>query len=157
MFHKPSSIFVRVKAREILFDGLPIDCTGKDFGSKVICSVLKQRNDVFIPTGPEQYLFSIFGFVRTYIYMPVCSYSYIIQCSMYDNKNMKTLKYLIVVFGDTKEFHYINKSCSAKRGLLYRSNNFFIVSEDLDLHFFFLMESYIYIFYLLINTVQYSL
>ncbi|KAK9307566.1 hypothetical protein QLX08_002177 [Tetragonisca angustula] len=62
MFHKPSSIFVRVKAREILFDGLPIDCTGKDFGSKVICSVLKQRNDVFIPTGPEQYLFSIFGF-----------------------------------------------------------------------------------------------
>ncbi|KAF3427604.1 hypothetical protein E2986_13422 [Frieseomelitta varia] len=62
MFHKPSSIFVRVKAREILFDGLPIDCTGKDLGSKIICNVLKQRDDVFIPAGSGQYLFSIFGF-----------------------------------------------------------------------------------------------
>ena len=80
MFHKPSSIFVKVKVREILFDGLPIDCTGRDFVTKVICNVLKERDDVFQRAGPGQYLFSVLGSVRTYIYTPVyyIQYNYII-------------------------------------------------------------------------------
>ncbi|CAD1478955.1 unnamed protein product [Heterotrigona itama] len=62
LFHKPSSVFVRAKAREILFDGLPVDCTGKDFASTAICTALKEKEDALMPgEQPGQYLFSVFG------------------------------------------------------------------------------------------------
>ncbi|XP_012339100.2 LOW QUALITY PROTEIN: sensory neuron membrane protein 1-like [Apis florea] len=61
IFKKPSSVFVRAKAREILFDGLPVDCTGKDFATSAICSVLKEKDDALIADGPGRYLFSLFG------------------------------------------------------------------------------------------------
>ncbi|XP_076753044.1 sensory neuron membrane protein 1 [Xylocopa sonorina] len=61
IFKKPGSIFVRAKAREILFDGLPIDCTVKDFAGSAICSVLKEKADSLVPNGENRYLFSLFG------------------------------------------------------------------------------------------------
>ncbi|KAK9307568.1 hypothetical protein QLX08_002178 [Tetragonisca angustula] len=62
IFHKPSTVFVRAKAREILFDGLPIDCTGKDFASTAICNALKEKEDTLMPgVEPGHYLFSVFG------------------------------------------------------------------------------------------------
>lgn len=67
IFKKPESVFIRAKAREILFDGLPVDCTGKDFASSAICSVLKEKDDALIADGPGRYLFSLFGPVRIFI------------------------------------------------------------------------------------------
>ncbi|XP_050598000.1 sensory neuron membrane protein 1 isoform X2 [Bombus affinis] len=61
IFKKPTSVFVRAKAREILFDGVPLDCTGKDFASSAICNVLKEKEDALLPDGPGRYLFSLFG------------------------------------------------------------------------------------------------
>ena len=68
IFKKPTSVFVRAKAREILFDGVPLDCTGKDFASSAICNVLKEKEDALLPDGPGRYLFSLFGPVRTNTY-----------------------------------------------------------------------------------------
>ncbi|XP_017795434.1 PREDICTED: sensory neuron membrane protein 1-like [Habropoda laboriosa] len=61
IFKKPNSVFVRAKVREILFDGLPVDCTVKDFAGSAICSVLKTKPDALIPDGEGRYLFSLFG------------------------------------------------------------------------------------------------
>ncbi|XP_017757979.1 PREDICTED: sensory neuron membrane protein 1-like [Eufriesea mexicana] len=61
IFKKPKSVFVRAKAREILFDGIPVDCTVKDFASTAICNALKENADALIPDGPGRYLFALFG------------------------------------------------------------------------------------------------
>ncbi|CAK9823842.1 Sensory neuron membrane protein 1 [Anthophora retusa] len=61
IFKKPGTMFVRAKAREILFDGLPVDCTVKDFAGSAICNVLKTKDDALVPNGEGHYLFSLFG------------------------------------------------------------------------------------------------
>ncbi|XP_076179676.1 sensory neuron membrane protein 1 [Ptiloglossa arizonensis] len=61
IFKKPSSVFVRAKARDILFDGLIIDCTVKDFAGSAICSALKEKTDVLLPDGQGHFMFSLFG------------------------------------------------------------------------------------------------
>ncbi|CAK9811126.1 Sensory neuron membrane protein 1 [Anthophora plagiata] len=61
IFKKPGTVFVKAKAREILFDGLPVDCTVKDFAGSAICNVLKTKDDALVPDGEGRYLFSLFG------------------------------------------------------------------------------------------------
>ncbi|XP_026669914.1 sensory neuron membrane protein 1 isoform X2 [Ceratina calcarata] len=61
IFKKPSTVFIRAKVKEILFEGLPIDCTVKDFAGTAVCTVLKENDDSFVPDGEGRYLFSIFG------------------------------------------------------------------------------------------------
>ncbi|KAL2716851.1 sensory neuron membrane protein 1-like [Vespula squamosa] len=61
IFKKPDSIFVKVKAREILFDGLPVDCTVKDFAGSAVCSILKSEGKDLVNDGDNRYKFSIFG------------------------------------------------------------------------------------------------
>lgn len=63
IFKKPKSLFVRVKAREILFDGLPIDCTVKDFAGSAVCSVLRSQEENFVVVEPNKYKVSMFGHV----------------------------------------------------------------------------------------------
>ncbi|XP_053979000.1 sensory neuron membrane protein 1-like isoform X1 [Hylaeus volcanicus] len=61
IFKKPSSVFVRAKAKDILFEGLPIDCTVKDFAGSAVCGQLKEKEAQFRKEGEGQYFFSLFG------------------------------------------------------------------------------------------------
>lgn len=61
IFHKPESLFVTAKAKDILFDGLPVDCTVKDFAGSAVCNVLKTEAKDLIPDGEDRYKFSLFG------------------------------------------------------------------------------------------------
>lgn len=61
IFHKPESIFVKAKARDILFDGLPVDCTVTDFAGSAVCNVLKTEAKDLVPDGENRYKFSLFG------------------------------------------------------------------------------------------------
>ncbi|XP_070515757.1 sensory neuron membrane protein 1-like isoform X1 [Cardiocondyla obscurior] len=61
IFHKPDSIFVTAKAKDILFDGLPVDCTVKDFAGSAVCSLLKSEAKDLVPDGEDRYKFSVFG------------------------------------------------------------------------------------------------
>lgn len=61
IFHKPSSLFVTAKAKDILFDGLPVDCTVTDFAGSAVCNVLKTEAKDLIPDGENRYKFSLFG------------------------------------------------------------------------------------------------
>nr|QHN69207.1 sensory neuron membrane protein 1 [Sirex noctilio] len=61
IFVKPESVFVRVKARDILFDGLPIDCNVKDFAGSAVCATLKGQAKDFVVVGDNLYQFSVFG------------------------------------------------------------------------------------------------
>ncbi|XP_076661699.1 sensory neuron membrane protein 1 isoform X2 [Halictus rubicundus] len=60
IFKKPKTIFMKVKAKDILFDGMAIDCNVKDFAGSTICGVLKERKDL-LPGGENIYLLSLFG------------------------------------------------------------------------------------------------
>ncbi|XP_014467437.1 PREDICTED: sensory neuron membrane protein 1-like isoform X2 [Dinoponera quadriceps] len=61
IFHNPDSIFVKAKAKDILFDGLPVDCTVTDFAGAAVCNVLKTEGKELIPDGEGRYKFSLFG------------------------------------------------------------------------------------------------
>ncbi|XP_050445095.1 sensory neuron membrane protein 1-like [Cataglyphis hispanica] len=61
IFHKPASLFIKAKAKEILFDGLPVDCTVKDFAGSAVCNVLKTEAKDLVPDGEDRYKFSLFG------------------------------------------------------------------------------------------------
>ena len=62
IFKKPPSVFFKIKAQDILFNGLPIDCTVTDFAGKAVCSQLEGSD---LPNdGQNQYKFSIFGSVN---------------------------------------------------------------------------------------------
>ncbi|XP_015587038.1 sensory neuron membrane protein 1 [Cephus cinctus] len=61
IFKKPDSIFIKVKARDILFDGLPIDCTVKDFAGTAVCKLLKEQGNDLQVDGDNRYRFSLFG------------------------------------------------------------------------------------------------
>ena len=65
IFHKPDSIFVTAKAKDILFDGLPVDCDVKDFAGSAVCNLLKTEAKDLVPDGENRYKFSLFGGVGT--------------------------------------------------------------------------------------------
>ncbi|KAH0954151.1 hypothetical protein HN011_012146 [Eciton burchellii] len=61
IFHKPDSIFVKAKAKDIMFDGLPVDCTGTDFAGAAVCNVLETEAKDLVSDGEKRYKFSLFG------------------------------------------------------------------------------------------------
>lgn len=54
------------KAKDILFDGLPVDCTVKDFAGSAVCNVLKTEAKDLIKDGEDRYKFSLFGGVGAF-------------------------------------------------------------------------------------------
>jgi len=64
IFHKPDSIFIKAKAKDIMFDGLPVDCTVTDFAGAAVCNVLETEAKDLVPDGEKRYKFSLFGGVR---------------------------------------------------------------------------------------------
>nr|AIU56857.1 sensory neuron membrane protein 1 [Microplitis mediator] len=60
IFHKPDSVFVTATAREILWTGLPVDCSVKDFAGSAVCGILREDDSGFLKDG-ENYKFALFG------------------------------------------------------------------------------------------------
>lgn len=71
IFHKPDSVFVTATAREILWTGLPVDCSVKDFAGSAVCGILREDDSGFLKDG-ENYKFALFGAVSNYIF--ICIY-----------------------------------------------------------------------------------
>lgn len=69
IFHEPKNIFWTGKVMDILFNGIPIDCTSSDFNSKATCSVFESGEIKAIEPGeePDWFKFSLFGAVITKI------------------------------------------------------------------------------------------
>ncbi|XP_072748125.1 sensory neuron membrane protein 1-like isoform X2 [Anoplolepis gracilipes] len=61
IFHKPESIFVKTQAKNIIFNGLPVDCTVTDFAGKAVCNVLKTKAKDLMPDGEDLFKFSLLG------------------------------------------------------------------------------------------------
>ena len=47
--------------KDILFDGLPVDCTVTDFAGSAVCTILKEQAADLVTDGENRYLFSFFG------------------------------------------------------------------------------------------------
>ena len=69
LFHEPKDIFYKGKVMDLLFKGIPVDCTSSDFNAKAICAVFEagevkavQKHEV----EEEMYTFSLFGAVSTF-------------------------------------------------------------------------------------------
>ncbi|XP_011499318.1 PREDICTED: sensory neuron membrane protein 1 [Ceratosolen solmsi marchali] len=60
IFKNPSNIFIKMKAMDLLFYGLPIDCTVQDFAATAVCTMLKDSTDL-LKDGEDKYKFSLFG------------------------------------------------------------------------------------------------
>lgn len=63
IFHKPSSVFVKATVREILWTGLPVDCSVQDFAGKAVCGILREDDSALLKDGEENYKFALFGAV----------------------------------------------------------------------------------------------
>lgn len=62
LFHEPQHMFYTGRVMDILFDGIPINCTTDIFQAKAVCSVLESGEIKAVqPVGNGQYKFSFFG------------------------------------------------------------------------------------------------
>lgn len=80
IFKKPASLFVKVKVKDLLFNGIPFDCTVKDFAGSAICNVLKTEGiDDLMVDGEGLYRFAIFGPVSMGVFLFLldnCTYTF---------------------------------------------------------------------------------
>lgn len=72
MFHNPPDPFFTGRVMDILYDGVPIDCTSEDMGAKAMCTSFSTGAQQAIrQIDSEHYAFSLFGGVGVaaiYIY-----------------------------------------------------------------------------------------
>ncbi|BES93073.1 Sensory neuron membrane protein 1 [Nesidiocoris tenuis] len=61
LFNNLSTPFITARAMDILFDGIPINCSSKEFGPKAVCTMIAANPKGLIKASPELYLFSFFG------------------------------------------------------------------------------------------------
>lgn len=60
IWSNPSSLFVTVKAQDLLFDGLVIHCNVQDFAGKAICTQLKGE-EALVHINDDDLAFSLMG------------------------------------------------------------------------------------------------
>lgn len=66
IFDNPEDIFLRVKALDILFRGLIINCARTEFAPKAVCTALKKEAVNGLSIEPNnQFRFSLFGMVSS--------------------------------------------------------------------------------------------
>nr|AXU25116.1 sensory neuron membrane protein 1-1 [Cyrtorhinus lividipennis] len=56
-----STPFVTARAMDIMFDGIPINCSSKEFGPKTVCTLINADPKGLVKKSPELFLFSFFG------------------------------------------------------------------------------------------------
>lgn len=67
LLRKPDSIFVKIKAKDLLFDGIVIDCNVKDFAGAAVCNEIALNYEEFNlrSLGGNLYSLSLFGLVSS--------------------------------------------------------------------------------------------
>lgn len=69
IFDNPPDVFMRVRALDILFEGMSINCARTEFAPKAVCTALKKDAPSGLVIGENnQFKFSIFGGV-IFIYL----------------------------------------------------------------------------------------
>ncbi|KAJ8680288.1 hypothetical protein QAD02_016075 [Eretmocerus hayati] len=61
VFKNPENIFINVKAMDLMFDGIPIDCTVTDTAGKALCGMVEKNDQDLVQDGENTYKFSLFG------------------------------------------------------------------------------------------------
>ncbi|KAL1131951.1 hypothetical protein AAG570_011562, partial [Ranatra chinensis] len=61
IYGSPASLFMRVTARQIMFDGVPLDCSSRSPLARTVCAVIKRNSKSLQIVAPNKYKFSIFG------------------------------------------------------------------------------------------------
>ncbi|KAJ8687777.1 hypothetical protein QAD02_023571 [Eretmocerus hayati] len=61
IFRNPESLFMKVKAMDMIFDGIPIDCTVTDLTGSIACTMIKKEADSLMKDGDNRYKFSLLG------------------------------------------------------------------------------------------------
>nr|WBU77221.1 sensory neuron membrane protein [Odontothrips loti] len=61
LFNNPTTPFLTEKVRNILFDGVPINCTSSDFAAAAVCTIIRSNPKRLKPQGDGIFLFSFFG------------------------------------------------------------------------------------------------
>ncbi|PNF38578.1 hypothetical protein B7P43_G03985 [Cryptotermes secundus] len=61
IFGTQDSMFLTATAKDILFDGVLINCTLKDFTAKALCMLMKTQGKDFQKVGKNAFKFSFFG------------------------------------------------------------------------------------------------
>lgn len=61
IFNKPTSVFLTTKVKDLLFDGIIVNCTVTDFAAKAVCTQLKTEARDLKHITPTEFSFSILG------------------------------------------------------------------------------------------------
>nr|APZ81421.1 sensory neuron membrane protein 1b [Adelphocoris lineolatus] len=61
IYGKLDSVFMQIKAKDLLFDGYPIDCTSRDLIGRTVCVAVKANSKPLVKNGRNKYLFSVLG------------------------------------------------------------------------------------------------
>ncbi|XP_031776848.1 uncharacterized protein LOC100123085 [Nasonia vitripennis] len=94
ILRKPNSLFEKKRVKDILFDGMPLDCTVKDFAGAALCNELKGQYKDFglILVEENQYILSLIGprngtdSPRMRVYRGVKNLSKLTELIMYADK-----------------------------------------------------------------------
>ena len=77
---KPTSLFIKAKVKDILWNGLFYDCTVKDFAGSAVCNELKLQYAEFgmVMVAENQYMHSLLGSVSDILNYFLYVYLYIV-------------------------------------------------------------------------------
>lgn len=84
LFHEPKSIFWTGKAMDMMFNGVPVDCTSSDFNAKATCSVFEGGEIKAVQPTDETdiFKFSLFGGVRIVFFTLISNKSILNLCRL---------------------------------------------------------------------------
>lgn len=60
VFHNPTSVFMRVKVMDLLFDGVDVDCSSQEFSAKAVCTAFEDAEQMWTEDDGVTYKFSFF-------------------------------------------------------------------------------------------------
>lgn len=62
LFHEPKDMFWTGRVMDMLFDGVPIDCSSSDFNAKAVCSVFESGDVSAVRKHDDDtFMFSLFA------------------------------------------------------------------------------------------------
>lgn len=75
LFHEPKDMFWTGRVMDMLFDGIPIDCTSTDFNAQAVCSVFDSGDiNAIRKVEDGKFMFSLFAGVSQHLLL--CDWMY---------------------------------------------------------------------------------